>query len=145
MDFILHSPFSILPFPFSLLHGQRGSNLVEFGLTVPVLLLILLAIFDMGRAVYAQNVLTHAAREGARYGTVAPDDSQGIEDQAKGLIIGLDVDSVTVLSEQPTSDIIRVTVTYEFTAVTPVIGQFLGQNGTITLQAVSSMRIEDSQ
>lgn len=136
-----HSPFSILHPPSSIFHfPDTGQSLVEFALTVPVLLLILMAIFDMGRAVYAQNVITNAAREGARYGTIAPDDSQGIAEHAESLTFGLD----TAIQSQQISDSIRVTITHEFAAVTPLIGDFVGQNGTLTLQAVSTMDIESS-
>lgn len=121
---------------------QRGDGLIEFALTLPVLMLIIVAVFDMGRAVYSQTVLTNAAREGARYGTIAPDDAAGIEAEAKSLIIGVNKDAVTVKSEQPGPDTIRVTVTYTFTAATPMIGQYLGQNGTIAFKGVSTMTIE---
>jgi len=46
-------------------HG-RGQALVEFALILPVLILILLAIFDVGRLVYAYNAVSNAAREGGR-------------------------------------------------------------------------------
>jgi Flp pilus assembly protein TadG len=48
----------------------RGQALVEFALVIPIFLLLLVAIFDMGRAVFAYNTLTNAAREGARIAIV---------------------------------------------------------------------------
>jgi Flp pilus assembly protein TadG len=45
---------------------RRGQALVEFALVIPIFLLVLVAIFDLGRAVFAYNTLTNAAREGAR-------------------------------------------------------------------------------
>lgn len=45
---------------------QRGQALVEFALILPVLMLILLGIFDVGRMVYAYNAVSNAAREGGR-------------------------------------------------------------------------------
>src|SRR4029077_3264030 len=48
----------------------RGQALVEFALVIPIFLLLLIAIFDMGRAVFAYNTLTNAAREGARIAIV---------------------------------------------------------------------------
>lgn len=50
-------------------HG-RGQALVEFALVFPVLVLILLGIFEMGRLVFAYNTLGNAAREGARVAAV---------------------------------------------------------------------------
>lgn len=48
----------------------RGQALVEFALVIPIFLLVLVALFDLGRAVFAYNTLTNAAREGARMAIV---------------------------------------------------------------------------
>ncbi|MBS1253228.1 MAG: hypothetical protein MAG451_02277 [Anaerolineales bacterium] len=158
----LHSSSSIPHFPFSILHphGSAGQSLVEFALTLPVLLLILMAVFDMGRAVYAQNVLTHAVREGARYGAIrvaeTPCHCQDIRSQTENAVFGLALQSVTVavgsqcagdagcdsLEAGQESNTIRVAVTHDFTAVTPLVDRYLGQSGTITLEAASTMSVE---
>lgn len=59
----------------SYLKKEKGQSLVEFAFIIPVLMLILLGVFDFGRAFYAYNAISNAAREGARYGTVCPYDS----------------------------------------------------------------------
>jgi Flp pilus assembly protein TadG len=51
-------------------HRGRGQALVEFALVIPVFLLLLMAVFDLGRAVFAYNSVTNAAREGARLAIV---------------------------------------------------------------------------
>lgn len=51
----------------------RGQALAEFALILPIFLLILFAIFDIGRAVFIYNGLTNAAREGARLAIVNQD------------------------------------------------------------------------
>jgi Flp pilus assembly protein TadG len=45
---------------------ERAQALVEFALVLPIFLLILFAIFDFGRAIYAYNAISNAAREGGR-------------------------------------------------------------------------------
>ncbi len=45
---------------------DRGSAAVEFALVLPLLLLIVFGIIDLGRALNAQITLTEAAREGVR-------------------------------------------------------------------------------
>ena len=45
---------------------ERGQALVEFALVLPVFALALFAVFDVGRLVYTNSVLSQAAREGAR-------------------------------------------------------------------------------
>jgi Flp pilus assembly protein TadG len=49
---------------------QRGQSLVEFALLLPVMLLIITGLFDVARAVWEENTLAYAAREGTRYAIV---------------------------------------------------------------------------
>ena len=46
--------------------SERGAALVEAAITIPILLLISVAIFEFGRAYQTWEVVTNAAREGAR-------------------------------------------------------------------------------
>lgn len=46
--------------------GRKGAAVVEFAVVSPVLILLLLGIFESGRMVMVQQSLTTAAREGAR-------------------------------------------------------------------------------
>ncbi len=48
-----------------MIHGKHGQSLVEFAILLPVFLLIVVVIFDLGRAVYYYSVIFNAAREGA--------------------------------------------------------------------------------
>jgi len=50
--------------------AQRGTATVEFGLLLPLLLLILSGIVEFGLALYDKAVITNASREGARAGIV---------------------------------------------------------------------------
>ncbi len=49
---------------------QDGQALVEAALTIPILLLIAVGIFEFGRAYQTWQILTNAAREGARIAVV---------------------------------------------------------------------------
>lgn len=121
---------------------ERGQSLVEMALLLPVLVLILMALFDFGRAIYAYNTVSNAARDGARLAIVDQRTSgstylAAIEaaNQATGL--GLDpADSseVEVQFPDPLSNCsdpgigcpVSVTVRYRFSPITPVIGSILG-------------------
>ena len=46
--------------------SEKGAALVEAAITIPILLLISVSIFEFGRAYQTWEVLTNAAREGAR-------------------------------------------------------------------------------
>ena len=48
------------------LRNERGAALLETAITIPIILLISVGIFEFGRAYQVQQVLTNAAREGAR-------------------------------------------------------------------------------
>ncbi|MBC7186083.1 MAG: pilus assembly protein [Calditrichaeota bacterium] len=46
--------------------GERGQSLAEFALVLPLMLVILAAIIEFGRAMMTLNVASGAAREGVR-------------------------------------------------------------------------------
>jgi Flp pilus assembly protein TadG len=46
--------------------NERGAALIETAITIPIILLISVGIFEFGRAYQTWQVLTNAAREGAR-------------------------------------------------------------------------------
>ena len=50
--------------------NEKGSAVVETALVVPILLLLVFGIADFGIALYRQEVLTNATREGARAGVI---------------------------------------------------------------------------
>jgi len=52
---------------------EQGQSLVEFALTLPVLLLILSGLLDLGRAYYTFVALEEAVAEAALYLAISPD------------------------------------------------------------------------
>jgi len=50
--------------------GAAGQSLVEFALVLPVFLLMMFGLIDVGRFVYLSSTLSQAARDGARLGSV---------------------------------------------------------------------------
>jgi hypothetical protein len=65
---------------------QRGQNLVEFALILPLLLTLVLGIINFGYFFTVHTSIVHAAREGVRYGMVHPEDTTGICDRVAGQI-----------------------------------------------------------
>lgn len=49
---------------------QSGLSMIEFTLILPILLVLLVGIIDISVMLYDKAVITHASREGARYGVV---------------------------------------------------------------------------
>ncbi len=67
--------------------GQRGQSLVEFAFVLPIIVLVIVAFVEIGRAVFAWNTIANAARQGARVAAVNQlpdvtdcDESRPIED-----------------------------------------------------------------
>src|SRR5688572_9480173 len=54
-----------------LLKNQRGAALLETAITIPLVLLIAVSIFEFGRAYQTWQILTNAAREGARVAVIS--------------------------------------------------------------------------
>jgi Flp pilus assembly protein TadG len=64
---MVHRHRSVIGRPHS---RRRGQSLVEFALVLPIFLLMLFGLIDVGRFVYLNTTLSQAAREGARLGSV---------------------------------------------------------------------------
>ena len=58
----------------SITKDQSGSTAVEFGIILPVLILILFGIIELSIFLFNQQMITNASREGARAGIVARPD-----------------------------------------------------------------------
>jgi len=54
-----------------------GAVLVEFAITIPILLLVVWGVIDFARAYYTSNSLSTAVREGARVAAVRQNPSSG--------------------------------------------------------------------
>jgi hypothetical protein len=52
---------------------HKGQSLIEFALILPLLILLLMGLFDLGRAVFYYAVLNTAVREGTRFAIVQSD------------------------------------------------------------------------
>lgn len=132
---------------------HRGQALVEFALIVPIFILLLVGILDLGRAVYAFNTVANASREGVRVGIVNQNVA-AITDHAvdHAVALGLGASSVDVsFLEADYTDaapcnvtpkfgcVVRVEVEYRYTAATPILGNIVGP---ITITGESQQQIE---
>ncbi|MBT0652965.1 TadE/TadG family type IV pilus assembly protein [Geomobilimonas luticola] len=52
--------------------NSKGQTIVETAIILPILLILVLGIFEFGRAMYIKNTLNNAARAGARAAVVLP-------------------------------------------------------------------------
>jgi Flp pilus assembly protein TadG len=122
-------------------YGERGQDLVEFALVLPVLLLILIAILDFGRAIYAYSAVASCAREGARRGIILADydddlseaDVDAIEARVKETAVAISVDPsrLTIQVTEPTPETVRVQVDYVFELLTPLVAEVIGRSSLV--------------
>lgn len=119
---------------------SRGQAMVEFALVVPVFILLLVGLFDVGRAVYAHHTVNNAAREGARLAIVDQyEDHIKAEAVTAATAVDIGEDDVTVAFQEPDGSacaslgtpavagcVAVVTVVYRYEAATPLIGNLLG-------------------
>ena len=129
---------------------ERGQSLVEFVLILPVLLIILAGMLDLGRLYFAYVAVTDAAAEGAAYAAIHPeytaippeDEDNEIVNRAQAASGGLvEIDRSLVLAPPPptvaSGEPVTVTVSYTFTLATPFISAMV-PDGVLMLRAVAT-------
>jgi Flp pilus assembly protein TadG len=102
------------------LRDQSGAELIEMAIVTPILLMILAGIFDFGFLFRGWEVVTNAAREGARVGVLP---SYDCDDDALAVTVDIKsrVDAYMLASGFQTTD---YTVTSETGTVTTTAGDF---------------------
>lgn len=126
------------------LKKQKGQSLVEFAIILPILLLILIGILEFGMILNSYLTIHSASREGARLAIVGGSDIE-IETLITNMYPNLDVENLTVNitpveGMRNSGDTITVKVTYNYTGISPIIGDIITDH--IILKAHTSMRIE---
>lgn len=124
---------------------ERGSSLVETALVMPVLLMLLAGVADVGRAFSDYIVLTGAAREGARYGAFFPSQQSLIQDRTLQMALDGGVSlvrsnvTVTRIPGAGSDEAIRVVVSH---SVELLLGGIIGLN-TLTVRSFAEMPVLD--
>jgi Flp pilus assembly protein TadG len=122
--------------------AESGNAVIEFALILPLLLLVVFGITEFGRALMTVNVLTSAAREGARVASVAGADSVAV---AARVMQVLDAANITpaeggiIVSGPDANRAITVTVESDFEILSAKI---LPVQGIIRLRGSAVMRFE---
>jgi Flp pilus assembly protein TadG len=146
---------------------QRGVAIIEFTIVLPILVVMLLAVAEIGRAFLQFNTLTRAVRDSARYvsanalngasQTIDVSSTAAVYSEAQNLVVygnvgnsgtpllpGLAPGNITIGNPGGTDDI-TVTVTYNYQPMLgPIIpGLFFGadQAATYPFQAQVTMKV----
>ncbi len=136
------------------LAGERGTALMETALTLPLVLLVSVGIFEFGRAYETWEVLVNAAREGARVAILPNSTTAAVQGRCVDYMqnVGnltnagsatVNVSTVPISIGAATANGSQVTILYPFSfmllqpvANLVVNGSTLGSSITLTATAV---------
>ena len=137
---------------------RLGTALVEMALVLPIFFMVVLGIVEFGRAMMVGQMVTNAAREGARLAVIDGNTNADVKAHINSFLtnsinasesdvtIAIDIEPANSLSSTPTDvvdakprDLIQIRVTVPFSAVNYVPGNYLADKNLI---GQSSMRHE---
>ena len=112
---------------------------METALVLPLVVLFLLAVVQVGLVVRAQVLVTHAAREAARAAAVDP--ASDAAARAAGAATDLDPSRlrVDVAGREGRGSQVHVRVRYRAATDVPFVGALVGD---VTIEADATMRVE---
>lgn len=142
----------------SSLRSDRGAALLETAMTLPLLLFITIGIVEFGRAYQTWQVLTNAAREGARVAVLPGTNDTAVQGRVLDYIEAGQLsypDSATVVITRnnvipigtgtATASRVQVDYPFQFMVLQPV-AQLVSRGSTvgapITMRATATMRNE---
>jgi len=122
---------------------EKGQSLVEFAVSFVVILVILVAVADFGRALFTWLAMRDAAQEAAVYGSICPNDLARIQARARSSSrwpVDLNSPDIAVICEYFVSGLpacgsvaavpgtsLRITILHtNFELTTPLLGGILG-------------------
>ncbi len=115
------------------IRSEKGAALLEAAITVPIILLISVGIFEFGRAYQTQQVLVNAAREGARIAVIEGTADDTIKNRVKqylkdgGVLTDANKDKIQVLVNRnvafsgTTASTVEVDFPFDFIVLNPVV------------------------
>ena len=142
---------------------SRGQSLVEFALVLPLLLVFLATVLDLGRIYYANISLLNSAREGAFQASKTPGSYLAGQDcttantnnnmiicrvqlESKGSMVQIAAPDIDVSCSKTgcpleANSTVRVEVSGQFQLITPILGFIFGSQ-TIDLNTQATQQIE---
>ena len=122
-------------------HKESGQAMVEFALTLPILIMVICLIIDTGWMYYHKLAINNACREGARYASIhysEPNYKNNVVSIVNG---SLSISTpLTVTTTEPGGDSVKVRVVTEVPILTGLSSTFLGSE--LEIEASSTMRKE---
>jgi len=126
-------------------HKFLGQALVEYALVIPIFLIFIMFLIDLGRLVYFYSALHNAVREGARYAVIYPTQTTQIKNVVYDTAVGMgssDQITVTVTTNviSPARTQIIIYGEFMFVPATPLVKGMIGSDYKIKTK--STMYVE---
>lgn len=131
---------------------DEGQSLVEMALILPILLALLVGIFEFGRSWNIYQVVTNAAREGARKAVIPTSSTAQVDSVVDAYLVtaaldpdlaDVSIDGVELGVGEPA--IVRVRYPYQFQFIGPIVDMLDGDSevpGSVMLSSTATMRNE---
>ena len=113
------------------MRSEKGAALLEAAITVPVILLISVGIFEFGRAYQTWQVLTNAAREGARMAVITGSTDDAVRARVRNYMQSgslpnyatapITIQRSVVLTGSDTGSSIQIDYPFQFMVLNPVV------------------------
>ena len=138
--------------------NERGTALIETALTLPLVLLLTVSVFEFGRAFQCWQVLTNAAREGARIAVLPGTSDEAVASRVETYLEGGQLsapgsatvtvvrnDEISIGAGTASASTVTVGYPFEFIVLQPVArlvvsGSTVG--APLTMTASATMRNE---
>jgi len=137
------------------IRSEKGAALLEAAITVPIILLISVGIFEFGRAYQTQQVLVNAAREGARIAVIEGTTDAKVRARVREFVTGGGLKTLSdgnilvnraVAMTGTTASSVEVRYPFEFMVLNPVVRLIAPSDkktgAPITMSAMTLMRNE---
>lgn len=138
--------------------SERGAALIEAAVTIPMLLLVAVGIFEFGRAYQTWQILTNAAREGARMAVLEAPTNGNVETRVREYMAAgqlseygaaaVDINrsaSITVNGSAVSASQVSIDYPFSFIVLQPVarlVAPTTSLGGAVVMHAQALMRNE---
>lgn len=121
--------------------SMKGQAIVEFALVAPILILLIMGIFEFGRLWMTMNVLSGAAREGVRVAAITAPDVDLVKNTVQNYLSSSNITpgSISVTGPDAASE---VTVTVQITYNSVFFGFIPGLSSSFDLVRSATMHWE---
>jgi len=138
------------------MRNEKGAALIEAAVTVPIILLISVGIFEFGRAYQTQQVLVNAAREGARLAVIEGSTDAQVRERVNAYLTAggltavgdgaIPINRTTALTATSTGSTVEINYPFQFIVLNPVVRLIAPTDSRtgapITMKAATMMRNE---